>query len=188
MKVYNNTLVGNAINLLIQDDSRVNHDRKEIELGNTWISENLVFFNNLFSIKSSSGAVHIWARDFTGSKDADDMITASDFNGYIQSKMSQSGSFVKWWRGTQLHKFSRLNQFQSVTGLDFNSIEIKYQPADKFFVDMPLYDFALQPGSVARNVGKILPRDIAEAISVKGMKPPNLGALLLPGGILVTSD
>jgi len=186
MQLYNNTLVGNAISFRVQDDRRVNDDLEEINLGNTWISGDTVFFNNLVSGTGGSLGVFIWARDFSGKLDADEMITASDFNGYYRRDASNPRQMVEWWRGTSRATYANLNEYRSATARDLNSIMFDDNPADPFITDAPSGNFALKPGSAARNAGRALPQDVATAIGVARQRSPNLGALLLPGGKAVT--
>lgn len=188
MQLYNNTLVGNAISLVVQDDRRVNDDPEEINLGNTWISGDTVFYNNLVCGNGGSQGVYIWARDFSGALDADEMLTASDFNGYCRRGASGPRQMVEWWRGASRAFYANLKEYRSATGRDLNSIMFDDNPADPFFAGAPSGNFALKPGSAARNAGRSLPRDVADAIGVAGASPPDLGALLLPGGDAVTPE
>jgi parallel beta-helix repeat protein len=188
MQVYNNTLVANAISFLVQDDSRVNDDPKEIKLGNSWISGDTVFYNNLVCGNGGSQGVYIWARDFSGALDAGEMITASDFNGYCRRGASGPRRMVEWWRNASRSFYANLNEYRSATARDLNSVMFDDTPANPFFAGAPSGNFILKPGSAARNAGRDLPRDVADAIGVASRRKPDLGALLLPGGDVVTPE
>ncbi|MGI9407808.1 MAG: right-handed parallel beta-helix repeat-containing protein, partial [Hyphomicrobiaceae bacterium] len=182
MKVYNNTLVGNAIGFVVQDGDRVNDDPLEIAMGNSWISGDTDFYNNLVSGAGNAEHVYIWVRDFTAERDADDMLSASGFNGFYRRDRSRPRHVSEWWRGAERMLFSDLRSYGSATGRDLTSIMIDDSPEDPFFMDASSGNLALKPDSVARHAGKDLPRDVAAAIGVADWQSPDLGALLRPGG------
>ena len=83
--------------------------------------------------------------------------------------------------------FDRFEDYRAATARDKNSLVFDDHAADPFFRNAATDDFALKPDSSARNVGKDLPKTVADAIGVGSRYAPNLGALLLPGGGHVTN-
>ncbi len=116
IQVYNNTFAENAVSLLLQSDDRINGDPDEISLGNTWISGDTVFHNNLISRNTETGNVMVWVRDFGGELDADTMLTASDFNGYYRRYTTNPSQMVEWWRGTSRLLLPNLKKYTAITG------------------------------------------------------------------------
>ncbi len=188
MKVYNNTLVGNAIGFVVQDGDRVNGEKAEIAAGNSWVSGDTQFHNNLIAGNGASERAYIWVRDFTGTQDADTMLSASSTNGFHRRDRARPRNLVEWWRGSGRMLFSDLSTYRSQTGRGRDSLSIDGSPSDPFFTHAPSGNFALKPGSAARNRGRDLPPDVAKAIGVTPRGSPHLGALLLPGGRAVTPE
>lgn len=186
VKVYNNTLVGNSIAFIVQDDSRVNDDREEIRRGNSWVSVGNIFSNNLAVADGEKNALLIWARDFTGKLDAGDMIAGLDFNGYWRADATRQPHLVEWWRRGHRTVHDTFASYRSTTGKERNSILTDGEASDPFFADAASGNFALKPNSRARAAGRKLPSDVALAIGVVERDAPDLGALLGPGGSPVT--
>lgn len=186
MKLYNNTLYGNAYGLVVQADNRVNTDPEEIRNGNTWIAGRTRFHNNLVSSGGVGAKAFIWARDFSRARTADQMISASDFNGYHRHSACDPQNMVVWWRKSNSIKFIDISNFQLQANRDIQSISIDGSADDPFFTDAEAGNFALRFDSVARNAGRELPADVARAIGAVARRAPNLGALLLPGGRAVS--
>jgi parallel beta-helix repeat protein len=188
VRVYNNTLSKNATHFRVQDDDRINSNQDEIDLGITWITSDITFVNNLLSVNDGSEESYIWVRDYNSSplKSAAEMLTVSDFNAFYREDLEYLESLVEWWEGRSRQLYRTLAAYQSDTGRDPNSMIIDGISTNPFFVDEPAGNFALKPGSIAISRGMVLPAEIAEAIGVAGGEPPNLGALLLPGGDPVT--
>ncbi|MEM7426661.1 MAG: right-handed parallel beta-helix repeat-containing protein [Pseudomonadota bacterium] len=188
MQVYNNTLYGNMLALIVQDGDRVNDNPAEIADGSTWISADTSFHNNLLSGSPKSNYPYVWVRDFTGKQRADNMLTVSDSNAFYRQDPSQPSHLVEWWRGPKRALFANLNQFRSATGRDRNSAAVEGTSIDPFFQDAVRGNFALKPRSAARLAGRTIPPDVAKAIGISNRHSPNLGALLLPGGRPVTPE
>ena len=114
------------------------------------------------------------------------MLTTSDRNGYYRSNASAPPSLVEWWRGTARTLYPVLPGYQTGTGRDLSSLGIDGAAVNPFFEDEAAGNFTLRTDSLARNRGVTLPADIADAIGVSATGSPNLGALVLPGGRLVS--
>ncbi|NNF80027.1 MAG: right-handed parallel beta-helix repeat-containing protein [Rhizobiales bacterium] len=186
IQVYNNTLFGNAFAFLVQADDRVNNDPEQVKLGNSWIAGATYFYNNLISGTGELSRAFIWARDFSGVLNADQMISGSGFNGYHRVEASKPRHVVEWWQDSKRILFININEFQSKANRDIRSFMVDDTPINPFFSGARSGKFALAPGSVARNAGRDLPTDVALAIGVSNRRAPNLGALLLPGGAVVS--
>jgi len=188
IQVYNNTLVGNGLSFLVQNDTRINDNQQEIALGNTWIASDIQFYNNLLVHRITTNDPHVYVRDFSGVLDASDMVSSSDFNGYFQYQTPATAPLIDWWRGPRRNTFSSLKEYQSSTGRDASSLMLRSDPFSSRFKGGADDNFALRTGSAARNAGYPLPPDVAQAIGVGASlsTAPDLGALLLPGGLTVT--
>ncbi len=186
MQVYNNTLFGNAYAFLVQADDRVNSDPEQIKLGNSWIAGSTYFYNNLISGTGDATKAFIWARDFSGVLNADQLISASDLNGYYRREASKPRYIVEWWQNSKRKLLRNIKEFQLEANRDIRSVAIDGNHNDPFFSDAPSGNFALERASVARNAGRDLPPEIALAIGLTSGRAPHLGALLLPGGAEVS--
>ena len=165
-RVFNNTLAGNPIAFLIQDDARDQGDATARADGNTWSTANHVFANNIVV-----GGTLFWVRDHTGRLPPEAMAGRSERNAYVPG----DGPAVEWWRGGERTAFETFARFREATDREGDTLLLDAAEAPSGA------DPALAPESPARGAGLDLPRDAAEAIGVEA-RAPDLGVLRGPGG------
>lgn len=181
VKIYNNTLSGNAENISIQDDNRQNTNPEELALSITYVTANIELRNNILSNNNSSQNPLFWARDYNSTplKSADEMISTCDVNAYHRENSSAPTKLISWWAGTEEKEFSDLNEFRLATGHERNGILIDDTTENPFFDAEGTGEYRLRPDSVAVGAGTDLPADVAEAIGVDPGVPVDLGVLVL---------
>ena len=166
----------------------MNDDPQEILLGNDWISSHLAFHNNLATAGGMKDALFIWVRDFSGKRDAVEMIESFDHNGYCRADATHQPHLVEWWRSGRRIVHESFVSYRRATGQDRNSVIFDGESCDILFTDSTGGDFSLTSDSPARAAGRRVPPDIASAIGIVQEDTPNLGALLGPGGYPVSPE
>lgn len=171
VKVYNNTIVTNAVPNARSID--VNSNTRKTTTG-------VVIKNNLFSHSSSSSLWVVRVQDDTNTLGADSMVSAIDYNGHYRQSSGSPAIAVRWGRPGGYDDFAGLSAFQSAKAKELNGVAIDGQLTNPFFVDETAGDYRLKTGSIAVSRGQALPQDVATAIGVAAGVPVDLGALRWP--------
>lgn len=175
--VYNNTIAGNELGLVIQNDGRINDDADEIAQGIGWVAGDTIFANNIIAGLPGSANPLMWVRDFAGELRAGDMYSMSDFNGFVLAGSTSRQPLVEWWDEGKRHLFADLSELHVATGKDPNSVLVHGSPHDALFVNPAIGDFRLKPGEFDGASGVDLPASVAQAIGLADGRSPGLGAL-----------
>ncbi|GAA2214836.1 hypothetical protein GCM10009850_103020 [Nonomuraea monospora] len=191
VRVINNTSVGNAQAIAVQEDARPACPGTEDlcptdadkALGITWDTADVTLMNNVIAGGTSTAPLVNTTDNNTGESGrrvgADGMIPAAQMhhNGYSRTGADTPATLVQWSRvtGSSVHHPS-LAQFQAATGRDANS---RYQETS-YVVNADGGDYRLVPGSPAESAGAPLPADVAAALGVPAGEPVRLGALAWP--------
>ena len=165
VKVYNNTLVRNKMDLMVSDDSRA------------WTTANVTIRNNILS-NGLAGATELFeAVDYTSPpRTAAQMGITLDYDAYYRTSSSTPSVLARWQNST-LTPYSTIDAFRSATGQEAHGLGIDNVATNPFFVDEARGDYSLKPGSPAINAGAPLPTDIAAAVGAPAGVPVNLGVL-----------
>lgn len=190
VRVINNTSIGNAQAMAVQEDARptcpgaddVCPTDAEKALGITWDTADITLMNNVIAGGTSTAPLVNTTDNNTGESGrrvgADGMIPAAQMhhNGYSRTA-DTPGTLVQWSRvtGSSIHHKS-LAEFQAATGRDANS---RYQETS-YVVNAAAGDYRLVPGSPAESAGAALPADVAAVLGVPSGQPVRLGALAWP--------
>ncbi|MEZ7124637.1 LamG-like jellyroll fold domain-containing protein [Nonomuraea sp. AD125B] len=191
VRVINNTSIGNAQAMAVQEDVRptcpgeddVCPTDAEKALGITWDTADITLMNNVIAGGTSTAPLVNTTDNNTGASGrrvgADGMIPAAQMhhNGYSRTAGDTPGTLVQWSRvtGSSIHHTS-LAEFQAATGRDANS---RYQETS-YVGNAPAGDYRLVPGSPAESAGAALPADVAAVLGVPSGGPVRLGALAWP--------
>lgn len=183
VKIYNNTLARNWVNVSLTDNSWNNRLASEIALGITWITGDVVAYNNIFSDTAGSGNSLVTARDLTTAmlfKPASTMLAAGDNNAYYRANPARPGVLVEWWQSPVAPAaYATLAAFRAATGREANGVAVD-GGANPFFVNAAANDYRLRAGSPASGSGRPLPADVAAAVGSPAGVAVNLGAFLPP--------
>ncbi|GLW10715.1 hypothetical protein Misp01_58430 [Microtetraspora sp. NBRC 13810] len=191
VRIINNTSVGNAQAMSVQEDVRPTcpgddtncPTDAERALGITWDTADTTLMNNVIAGGDSAAPLVNTTDNNTAESGrrvgGDGMIPAGQMhhNGYSRNAPDTPGTLVQWSRrtGASVHHRS-LAEFQAATGRDAGS---RYQETG-YLVDAAGGDYRLIPGSPAESGGAALPADVAAAIGVPANEPVRLGALAWP--------
>ncbi len=183
VRVWNNTLVNNNRNFVVQQGSRKNTEKTgevaNTPLGEFFTARNIVFKNNILwngSAKAKDALFDftIWGQSPERSR-ASLMVTASGSNVFHRATPNQPAFLIRWaGDGKELVGYDTIEAFSAATGYGKNSLSTT--GPDPYFVDVAKGDFRLKPDSPARGRGEALPAEIANASRRETGAAVNLGA------------
>lgn len=180
-RIYNNTLVNNNRNLVIQQGARKN-DLKET-VANTpadelFTARNNVVKNNLLWNSRPKAKDALF--DFTVHGQSPErrraalLVTALDHNASHRVEGDQPASIIRWAAdGNEPVGYDTMEAFAGATGYGKESLSTTGD--DPYFANAAKGNFRLKPNSPAQNKGEALPPDVAEA-SGKPSAPGSIGA------------
>ena len=175
VRVYNNTLYRNSLNLRLKETTRTNTNSAQIAQGVTWISRNNVFKNNIISDARGSS---LFDAANCGVSPSSTTVAAADYNAYHRKSSSTPKSAIKWsLSGNCSASYNSVLAFKLATGYEDNALVIDNVATDPFFVNAANGDYRLKSGSRAIGRGQALPKDVAKAIGLPSGVPVDLGAL-----------
>lgn len=155
--VWNNTFADNKVGAEVKQGRRPNHQTPEE--GDFFVTREISFGNNLFAA-AKPDAVLLNAS--SGSADAAQMITSSDFNIYAPLAPL---SLAKWKAAGKAENLNGLPQLRALAGVERNSVEIKTDP----FVNAAKGDYRLKPGALPAQANA-LPATLARAEGVPAQR------------------
>ncbi len=182
--VYNNTLVNNNRNFVMQQGNRKNSE-KSGEVANTPTGEfftargnvfkNNIVWNSKAKAEEAMFDFRMWGQTPESSRSAL-MVAASAHNAYHRVTPTQPPAIIRWAaNGKDFTAYQSAQEFSQATGYETGSLSTT--GADPYFVDAEKGDFRLKPGSPARGIEEELPAEVAKALGVEGSRGRNLGAL-----------
>lgn len=168
VRVYNNTLVNNEINLQIADISRAG----------SWITRNTIVKNNILSDASiqTYPSAEVWVRKLA----CDDVVVKEmEHNAYHKTNPNQPDMLVRWKVGDssceERERIETLARLTDSFGFGKNSLEF-FGTEDPFFVDRSTGNYQLKQGSYAIRAGESLPADIAAMLGWEVSGSVDMGA------------
>lgn len=190
VKVYNNTLVRNVVNLNVYDSSRINPNATEVAAGIDYETRDVTVKNNIFSDTFPPGASGLKPAllDVTHDpcntspkppcNDTETMLAALDHNLYHRSQATQPPTAVQW-RPVPVEPvgYPTLEAFRAATGYERNGLALDNVPSTALFKQPADGDYRVQGNSPAHQAGESLPDDVAAALGVKPGKKIEIGAL-----------
>lgn len=190
VKVYNNTLLRNAINLNVYDNARVNRNPAEVAAGIDYETRNVTIVNNILADTQPVSSIALppalldATQDPCGAtgppcNDTEPMIATLDYNLYVRSDPNQPPTLIHWRPVAQVDPidYTSLSAFRAATGFEQNGVELSDVPLDKLFKDETRGDYRLTGNGPGRRAGVPLPADVAVALGVAPNKKIDLGAL-----------
>jgi hypothetical protein len=180
-RVYNNTLVNNNRNFVVQQGARKNTE-KTGEVANTppgefFTARGNVFKNNILwnsrpGAKDALFDFTVWGQS-PERRRAALMISASEHNAYHRVTPNQPPFLIRWASdGKELVGYDTIEAFTAAT--DYGKDSLSTTGDDPYFVDAVRGDFRLKPGSPAIGKGAAPPPDIAQATGKAATE--NIGA------------
>lgn len=170
VRVYNNTLVDNVVNLIVSDS-----ERPEGELLRD--TRNTIVKNNLMS--NATGGGYPSAQVWVNMKDCGYTVVAEmDHNGYHKSDINHPDWLLRWKVATICSDEERHASLASVRqhfGFGKNSIELT-GAEEPFFVNRSSGNYKIKEGSYAIKSGEALPSDIKSALGWNVSGSVDLGA------------
>ncbi|WP_102127693.1 right-handed parallel beta-helix repeat-containing protein [Deinococcus planocerae] len=165
-RIWNNTLVGNDTNLIVNKGDR----RGGGEEGTRVLPvTNTIAKNNLFS--DPTGGTTLKASKFDACTDQTPLFDTLNFNVYHRSNAGDPATLIHWApvAGTAgcTRSFARLTQaggFQDVIGREPNGLALDNVARGALFVNASAGNYRLVSGSPAARGGDALPADIAAAV------------------------
>lgn len=189
VKVYNNTLARNAINLQVYDNARINRNPAEVAAGIDYETRNVAIKNNIFAAAQPTGNVTLPSallnvtQDPCGTtgppcNDTEQMLSALDSNLYYRTDPSQPSTLILWRPNALINPISYTNlaDFRAATGFEQNGIEISGQLSRGLFPNEERGDFRLLGNTPGRKDGEPLPADVAAALGLKPNAKLDVGA------------
>ncbi len=169
-RVYNNTLVGNEVNLIVSDIVRPKGELLS-DTRNTIIKNNLLSDATGTSYPSAQVWVNMKGCGYT-------VIKEMDYNGYHKSDVNQPDWLLRWKVATPCSDEERHAALASIRqhfGFGNNSIELT-GAEEPFFANRSSGNYKIKEGSYAIKSGDAVPSDIVAALGWNLSKGVDMGA------------
>jgi len=163
MKIYNNTLSKNGVNIVANNCS----------------SNNIVKNNILSNISDTLGGNYASLYTDCPNSRGDVIVSQLDHNAYYRTSSAPPQQRLIAWAG--YGSYNNLASFRQARNKELSGIGIDDQPTNPFFIDEANRNYRLKADSPAKGKGEPLPKDVAGAIGISSGVPVDIGALIWPG-------
>lgn len=173
IRVYNNTLVSNRINVVVKDTDRVNNNTNPETAGDTyntpalfaagvtWVTRDNVLKNNIFS--NATGGHLLECSDSAPGDRSGLLIRAMDHNAYHRREAALPAKVIRWRQSTgKIVSYATVGAFRAVlenAAYERHALVIDGAGEASPFVDENAGDFRLRPGVMARWRAEPLPQE-----------------------------
>jgi len=162
VKIYNNTLSKNGVNIVANNCSSTN------------IIKNNILSNISDTLRGDYASLYTDCSNTPG----DVIVSQLDHNAYYRTSSAPPQQGLIVWAGHG--RYNDLASFQKARSKELSGLAIDDQATNPFFIDEANGNYHLKANSPAKGKGEPLPKDVATAIGVSSGVPVDMGALIWP--------